>query len=82
MANFEEKNFFLEFVPFDWFDQRIVVLPNSYFNQDLTLFKHVKKNQLSNSFIALFWDSRFFDEKEKFSVNLPENASQQQKSIV
>ena len=34
---------------------------NPNFPQDFPLFKHVKKNKLSEYFCALFWDSHFLD---------------------
>ncbi len=51
------------------------------FPQHLPLFKHVKKNKLSEYFSAPFGDSHILDQKEKFSVYFPENATKQQKSI-
>ncbi len=63
------------------------LIKNSYLNKSkfysgFAFFKRVKKNKLSEYFSAPFWDSNFFDKKEKFSVNLSKNASKHLKSIV
>ena len=71
MTQFGEKNsiYFL-FVPFYWFDQNNC-LNKSKFASGFPPFKHGKKNNLSEYFSARFWDSHFFDLKEKFSVSFP-----------
>ena len=75
MAHFEEKNsFFSIFVQFYCFEQKGLFTTNPNFPLDLLLFKLVEKNKLSDCF--------FFDQKEKFSVKFPENASKQKESIV
>ena len=57
-----KKVLFLIFVHIYWFDQK------QLFKQILILlriypFKHVKKNKLSEYFIAPFWDSHFLTKK-------------------
>ena len=54
----------------------------SKFSTGFAPFKHGKKNKLSVYFSTPFWDSYFFDKKEKFSMNSYQNASKQQKGIV
>ena len=48
----------------------------------MTIFKLIKKNKLSEYFSAPFWDGQSFDYKEPFFVNLHENASKQEESII
>ena len=72
-----EKTVLLIIVPFYWFDQKKL---KSKYSKDFPLFKHVKKNKLSEFLCTHFWDSQFLDKKEKFSVIFPKNASKQQKS--
>ena len=58
-----------------------VVKTNPNFPQDLTLFKLVKKNKLSEYFCAPFWDSHFWLKREVFN-ELALKTSKQQQSIV
>ena len=60
--NLRKIIFFLEFVPFYWFDQKVL------FQKFLILlriypFKHVKKNKLSDYFSAPFEIGFFFNKK-------------------
>ena len=77
-----EKQLLLIFVPFYCFEQKGLFTTNPNFLLDLALFKLFGKNKLSKYIWASFWDSHFFDYKEKFSVNFPEIASKTQESIV
>ena len=54
---------------------------NFKFSWEFSVFKHGKKNNLSENFRARFWDSHFYV-KKKFSMNYSQNASKQQKGII
>ncbi len=58
------------------------VLTNPNITKNLLLFKHGKKNKLSEYISGRFWDSHFIDWKENFSMNFSKTYSKQQKSIV
>ena len=75
----EENLFFLIFVPFYWFDQKRLLQIQIFLR--IYLFKCVKINKLSEYFSAPFWESHFFDKKEKFTLNISQNASKQKTSI-
>ena len=45
-------------------------------------FSNMLRKKNSEYFSAPFWDGQLLDYKEKFSLNIPENVSKQQKSIV
>ena len=60
MAHFGKKNSFFYIYLFYWFDQKKLFKTNPNIPQDLSLFKHDKKNKLSEYFCARFWDSHFF----------------------
>ena len=72
-----EKTVLLIFVPFYWFDQKKV---KSKYSKDFPLFKHVKKNKLSEFLCAHFWESLFGQKKRSSLWFSPKNASKQQKS--
>ena len=76
-----EKQFLLIFVPFYWFDQKKFFFLNPNISQDLPLFKHGKKNKLSEYICVRFWDRHLLT-KEKFYMNFSKNISKQQKGIV
>ena len=57
----EEKQFFLTFVPFYCFEQKGWFTTNSNFPLDLLLYKFVMKNNLSDYFWAFFWENLLFD---------------------
>ena len=57
-------------------------LNNSKFSSGFATFKHDQKNKLSEYFSPRFWDSHFYVQKEKFSMNFSKNVSKQQKGIV
>ena len=44
-----------------------ICLNKAKFSSGLSAFKHGKKNQLSENFSALFWDSHFISKKKFFS---------------
>ena len=67
---FGEKQFLLIFIPFYWFDQK-KCLNKSKFYSGFSPFKHGKKNNLFEYFSAGYWDSQFYIQKEKFSMNPP-----------
>ena len=57
----ERKQIVLIFPHFTGLNKKkIVGYTNPNFNQDLRLFKHVKKNKFSEYFSALFRDITFF----------------------
>ena len=53
----------------------------SKFSSGFAPFKHDKKNKLSEYFSAHIYNSHFYAKKEMFSMNLPKDASKQQKSL-
>ena len=77
-----ENFFLLIFSSFYCFIQKGLFTTNPNFPLDLPLLKFVKKNKLSECFSAPFWESHFFDWKEKLSVNLTEKVSKQEESLV
>ena len=79
--NLGRKTVFVNIYPLLLVWSKTFVLTNPNLSQDFTLFKHGKKNKLFEYFSARFWDSHFFDLKEKFSLNFPKNTSKQQKSM-
>ena len=58
--NLGRKTFLLIFVSFYWFDEKLLFNQIKKFLQDFPLFKHGKKNKLSEYFSARFWDSHFY----------------------
>ena len=62
---FWRKSIFLIIIPFYWFNKK------NWFKQiqifpEFALFKHVKKNKLSEFFSACFWGSHFKSKKKLF----------------
>ena len=76
-----EKQFLLIFIPFYWCDKKPLFKQIQILLR-ICLFKHGKKNKLYEYFSVRFWDSHFYVQKEKFSMNFHQNASKQQKGIV
>ena len=54
-------------------------LNKSKFSSGFVPFKHGEKNKLSGFFGAHFWDSHFYVLKEKFSMNIHQNASKKKR---
>ena len=60
MAHFGKKKKFVNIYPFYWLDQKKLFKSNTNIPQNLSLFKHDKKNKLSEYLSSRFWDSHFF----------------------
>ena len=63
-----EKQFLLTFIHFYWFDQKQLLIQIQIFLQDFPLFKHGKKNKLSDYFSACFYEIVTFMSKKKSSL--------------
>ena len=82
MVDFAEKNkFLLIFPPFYWFDQKQLLKQIQIFLR-ICPFAYFVKEQTFWVILCSFLRYSLLDKKEKFSLNIPKNASKQQESIV
>ena len=77
-----EKQFMLVFVPIYWFDQKQLFKQIQTFIRICHFSDFLRKTNFQSISELLSEIVTFFDKKEKFSWNFPQNASKQQKCIV